>query len=156
VCISRRQVCSLHHAALCNYCLSSGGCKSLRLPPHVLHVTQGEQHSSSQKYTACCVLMPKHTWEPVCLSQQSLTSSHGGLYHPGISHLVSCSHLLRVMHMEGKAALPRCESSELTADVFDLAPISSHYHLVTACLPHAVLHRYQPLSPPRISPQAVC
>ena len=30
-------------------------------------------------------------------------------------------------------------SSELTAEVFDLAPISAPHHLVAACLPHAAL-----------------
>lgn len=60
----------------------------------LLKLTRGKQQPSPQNYTACCVLMPKHTWAPTSLLQQSLTSSERGLCHPGILHLVSWNHLL--------------------------------------------------------------
>lgn len=105
--LSWRQQRSLHDTALSNYCLSLGDCKSLELPPQSCPSPEVSSNPCPRTMLPVLrhnsVLMPKHTWAPVYLFKQSLTSCHGALYHPGISHLVSCSCLLHVVHMEGKA-----------------------------------------------------
>lgn len=71
---------------------------------------------------------------------QEASQALQGACHPRVSDWESHS-TCYPMFASHVYCIPTLWSCALTADVFDLAPISAHHHLLTACLPHAVLPR---------------